>query len=105
MPAPRKDQRGSVECRYHVRVVLNDARCRRLRRLVRERGRDPSEVMSLCLDLFWVAMCQGVGSDAGGTNSKSKRGLPGRSANARAEGVRPVSVDRLVRDLRRKKEV
>lgn len=52
----RKAKPMAKETIWHVRVEMDDAHERKLRRLVREGGRTASETMCLALDLFWVAV-------------------------------------------------
>lgn len=77
----RPSEREAVKCSvYYLRVELSAAQCVRLRRMVKEMMRDPSEVVGLALDLFWVASKNGKAVDCGNRNGKQRRRAVGESS-------------------------
>lgn len=71
-----------TESDYSVRIVLSAERCKRLRRLVAELGRDPSEILSLGLDLFWLGSGAGKDGVYGRVKYRNGRCVPRKPAIA-----------------------
>lgn len=56
---PRKEKPNGCDRAYRLGVELDGDHCRKLRRLVHDLSRSPDEVVTMALDLFWVACLNG----------------------------------------------